>query len=268
MSRVSTPRFLVGLATIAVVFGLLVFAASVKATQDSGEAHYRSPREMVLSPDGHWLYVMCEASDEVRVVDTRTGTVVKAVEVGHVPRGIFLSRDGSRLFVANSWDDTVSEVDTASLKVVRTLTTGFEPNGVASDLDGKTLYVANRLSNDVSVIDLSSGQEIKRLAAGRGASYLTLSSDGRLLYCTHVYPKIGAHRAPPESEVTVIDTQRQVVTSRVPLHNVGGVFHLAVSSRWKTGRRRATASTQSRPAGPRRTRLGFWRLSGGVWSGR
>ena len=114
--------------------------------------------------------------------------------------------------------------------MVRTLSTGFEPNGVAVDREGKTLYVANRLSNDISVIDLASGQETKRLAAGRGASYLTLSPDGKRLYCTHVYPKIGAHRTPPESEITVIDTQRQIVIERKPLHNVAGVFHVAVSS--------------------------------------
>lgn len=214
----------------AIAVAMLVITITAKAKPESDEPRYSSPREMVLSLDGRWLYVMCEASDEVRVVDTRTGSVAKTVAVGHVPRGIALSADGQKLFVANSWDDTVSEIDTGSVKVVGTLTTGFEPNGVTADREGKTLYVANRLSNDISVIDLASGQEIKRLAAGRGASYLTLSPDGKQLYCTHVYPKIGAHRTPPESEITVIDTQRQIVIERKPLHNVAGVFHLALSS--------------------------------------
>jgi YVTN family beta-propeller protein len=214
----------------AVTLGLLVFAMSAKAKPDSDEARYLSPREMVLSLDGRWLYVMCEASDEVVVVDSQNGSVAKRVAVGHEPRGIVLTPDGTRLYVANSWDDTVSEIDTATMKVTRTLPTGFEPNGVAVDREGKTLYVANRLSNDLSVVDLSSGQEVKRLAAGRGASYLTLSPDGRLLYATHVYPKIGKHRAPPESEITVVDTQQQVVVDRKQLHNVAGVFHTATSS--------------------------------------
>ena len=217
-------------AAAAVVLGLMVFAGSAKAKPESDEARYLSPREMVLSLDGRWLYVMCEASDEVRVVDTKIGSIAKTVAVGHVPRGIVLSPDGKKLYVANSWDDTVSELDTTSFKVVRTLTTGFEPNGVAVDGENKTLYVANRLSNDVSVIDLGSGQEIKRLAAGRGASYLTLSPDGKLLYCTHIYPKTGAHRTPPESELTVINTQRQIVVDRKPLHNVAGVFHVVASN--------------------------------------
>ena len=227
---------------VTVVLGFLIFAGAARAKPDSDETRYLSPREMVLSRDGVWLYVMCEASDEVRVVDTRTGRVVKAIGVGHVPRGIVLSPDGKQIFVANSWDDTVSVIDTSSFKVVRTLTTGFEPNGVVVDRENKTLYVANRLSNDISVIDLASGQETKRLAAGRGASYLLLSSDGTRLYCTHVYPKIGAHRTPPESEITVIDTQRQVVIDRKPLHNVAGVFHLATS-----GDGKLTVAAQLRP---------------------
>jgi len=220
-----------GIAT-AIMAALLVLGitANVGAKPEADEAKYLNPREMVLSKDGRWLYVMCEAGDDVRVVDTTSGTVAKTIKVGHVPRGIALSADDSKLYVANSWDDTISEIDAGSLKVVRTLATGFEPNGVVTDLQGKTLYVANRLSNDVSVIELASGQEVKRLEAGRGASHLALSPDGKLIYVTHVYPNIGKHRAPPESEVTVIDTQRQRVVDRRHLHNVAGVFETAISS--------------------------------------
>ncbi len=225
-----------------VVVGFLALALGARAKTDSDEARYLSPREMVLSPDGLWLYVMCEASDEVRVVDTRSGNVVRIVAVGHVPRDIAMTADGKKLFVANSWDDTVSEIDTSSLKVERTLSTGFEPNGVAVDHEDKTLYVANRLSSDISVIDLESGQETKRLAAGHGASYLTLSPDGKRLYCTHVYPKMGLHRTPPESEITIVDTQRQTVVERKQLRNIAGVFHVAVS-----GDGNLAVATQLRP---------------------
>jgi YVTN family beta-propeller protein len=214
----------------AVLAGILGLAIAAKAKPESDEPKYLNPREMVLSNDGRWLYVMCEASDEVRIVDTKSGTVTKTVAVGHVPRGIALSTDGMKVYVANSWDDTVSEIDTTSLKVTRTLPAGFEPNGVAIDRAGKTLFVANRLSNDISVVDLASGQEVKRLSAGRGTSYLTLSSDGTRVYATHVYPKIGKHRTPPESEVTVIDVERQIVVDGKPLHDVAGVFESAVSA--------------------------------------
>ncbi len=196
---------------------------------------YLSPGEMVLSPDGDRLYVVCERADEVRVVDTTTGQISGVVQVGHVPRELALSPDGRSLYVSNSWDDTLSVIDTATLKATRTIQTGFEPWGVVTDRSGTILYVANRISNDISVIDAQSGQEKKRLLAGRGASYLALSPDGRRVYATHVFPNLSPHRAQPESEITVIDTVRQNVMDRVALHNVAGVFHVATSADGKLG---------------------------------
>jgi len=199
------------------------------------QSRYLSPGELAISPDGRRLYVVCEKSDELRVVDTRSGKIVKAIAVGHVPRGLGVSADGKQIYVANSWTDTISVIDTQKLEIARTLPTGFEPISVVADRQGQTLYVADRLSDAISVIDLPSGKEVKRLAAGRGASYLAISADGTRIYCTHIYPNIGAHRAPPESEITVIDTATRRIVDREPLHNVAGVFHLALSSDGKVG---------------------------------
>jgi YVTN family beta-propeller protein len=211
---------------------LLAIAARPAPKQSATllKERYLSPIEMVFSSDGRSLYVVCQDSDEVRVLDAESGRVVASIPVGHVPRGIAMSQDGARLFVTNAWSDSVSVIDTATRQVIQTLPAGFEPSGVVVDHAGSTLYVANRLSSDVSVIDLATGQEIKRLLAGRGASYLTLSPDGKWIYCTHVYPNPGAFRGQPSSEITVIDTANQRVVERKSLHNVAGVFHLATSS--------------------------------------
>src|SRR5499427_10124222 len=192
--------------------------------------HYLSPIEMTFSPDGQLLYVVCQDSDEVRVVNTKSAKVTASIKVGHVPRGIAISRDGSHVYITNAWSDTVSVIDTASRTVIQTLPAGFEPSGVVVDHAARTLYVANRLSGDVSVIDLATGQEIKRLLAGNGASYLSLSPDGTRIYCTHIYPNPAAVRSQPTSEITVIDTETRRGIERKPLHNVAGVFHLATSS--------------------------------------
>ena len=216
---------------LALVIGLLIAAVLLIGAWSAGEdARYLNPVEMALSADGRSLYVVCEKSDELRVVDIASGKVIKQIAVGHVPTGISLSPDGKQIYVANSWSDNVSVIDTSTLSVSRTFPAGFEPISVISDREGRTLYTANRLSNDISVIDLQSGKEIKRLVAGRGASYLALSPDGKQIYCTHIYPNIGKFRTPPESEITVIDTATQDVVERKPLHNVAGVFHLASSN--------------------------------------
>jgi YVTN family beta-propeller protein len=219
---------------LAVVATVLVAACVIarvpSAKADAAEPRYLSPGEMVFSPDGQRLYVVCERGDQLLVVDTKTHQVTARVAVGHAPRGTAISPDGSRIYVTNSWEDTVSVIDTKSLTQVQLLTTGFEPTGTVITHDAKILYVANRLSDDISVIDLASGREIKRLMAGRGASYLALSADGKRVYCSHVYPKITGSRTVPQSEITVIDTSTQTVAERIPLHNVGGVFQLALTA--------------------------------------
>ncbi|MGA2002793.1 MAG: beta-propeller fold lactonase family protein [Terriglobales bacterium] len=237
----ASPARTVQVAPLVRVLSILALAAvaiaAAPATKQSSaiRERYLSPIEMALSPDGRLLYVVCQDSDEVRVVDAQSGLVINSVPVGHVPRGIVVSPDGQQLFVTNAWSDTVSVIDAGTLKVVRSLPTGFEPTGIVIDKPGQTLYVANRLSSDISVIDVKSGEETKRLLAGTGASYLALSPDGKLIYASHIYPNPGRFRSQPNSEITVIDTERQVVVDRKMLHNVAGVFHIALSSDGRLG---------------------------------
>ncbi|MGA2352431.1 MAG: hypothetical protein ABSF70_18490 [Terracidiphilus sp.] len=202
---------------------------------------YASPLELLFSPDGARLYVLCQQSEEIRVLNAASHAVIKKIALGRVPRGMALSPDGARLFVTNSWDDTLSVIDTRTLAVTATWPVGAEPSGVVEDRAGKRLFVANRISNDVAVLDAQTGAEEKRLVAGRGASYLTLSPDGSRIYATHVYPNQSPmrtgleNRTAPESEITVIDAARAVVIDRMPLHRIAGVFHLAFSADGRLG---------------------------------
>jgi YVTN family beta-propeller protein len=202
---------------------------------------YASPLELLFSSDGKRLYVLCQQSNEIRILDAVTYKVIKNVAVGRTPRGFALSPSGDRLFVTNSWDDTLSVIDTAKLSVVATWPVGAEPSGVVEDRAAKHLFIANRISNDIAVLDSQTGEEQKRLLGGRGASYLTLSPDGARIYATHIYPnplplRTGLeNRTPPESEITVIDAARAVVLDRIPLHSVAGVFHLAFSTDGRLG---------------------------------
>jgi len=226
------------LAVVLLTFGVLS-VRSVRASVATGRTgerlEYASPIEVLLSPDGARLYVLCQESAQVRVLDAKTYAPIKNVAVGAVPRGFSLSPKGDRLFVANSWDDTVSVIDTKTLGVSATWPVGSEPSSVVEDHAGKYLFVANRISNDVAVLDAQTGEEEKRLAAGRGASYITASPDGSKLYVTHVYPNATAHRTAPASEITVIDSSRAVVVDRIALPYVAHGFHVAFSADGRLG---------------------------------
>ncbi len=209
--------------------------ASVATGRTGEQLEYMSPVEVLFSPDGARLYVLCQESAQVRVLDAKSYELLKDIAVGAVPRGFSLSPKGDRLFVTNSWDDTISVIDTKTLEVAATWSVGAEPSSVVEDREGKHLFVANRISNDVAVLDAQTGMEQKRLAAGRGASYITASPDGSKLYVTHVYPNATPHRTAPASEITVIDTARAVVVDRIALPYVAHGFHVAFSADGRLG---------------------------------
>jgi YVTN family beta-propeller protein len=246
MSRRFQIAMCAGIAALTVA--LLALSCStgrpVRAAEKSaanGALDYASPLEVLFSPDGARLYVLCQQSEEVRVLEASTYAVIKTIAVGRVPRGFSLSPDGARLFVTNSWEDTLSVIDTRTLAVTATWPVGAEPSSVVEDRAGKRLFVANRISNDVAVLDAQTGAEEKRLSAGRGSSYLTLTPDGSRVYATHIYPNPPQvrteldNRTAPESEITVIDVARAVVVDRLPLHRIAGVFHLAFSPDGRLG---------------------------------
>ncbi len=242
-AQVDLPAGLCGLAAalFCVTWWISGTISAATAASTGAAQEYASPLELLFSPDGGRIYVLCNESDEVRVLDAATYAPIESIAVGHEPRGFSLSPDGTRLFVANSWDDTVSVIDTHSLEVAATWPVGAEPSGVVEDRAGTHVFIANRISSDVAVLNAQTGVEEKRLLAGRGASYLTLSPDGRLIYATHIYPNPTAlrtgleNRTPPESEITVIDARTAEVVDRISLHSIAGVFHLALSADGRLG---------------------------------
>ena len=184
---------------------------------DGAVPRYLNPNALKLSPDGKRLYVVCEASNVVLVVDTHTRSVIGRVGVGNRPAGIALSPDGKTLYVTNELNDTVSEIGADSLRILLTLKTGWGPVGVTTDRAGKFLYTANTLGDNISVIDLSTGKEIKRLDAGHFPEYVDLSRDGKWIYVANLLAHLAPPEEPPVSQLTVVDTAKQIVTSRIEI---------------------------------------------------
>jgi YVTN family beta-propeller protein len=176
---------------------------------------YKTPFNLAVSPNGRRLYVVCEASDSLVVVDTEARAVVGEIEVGNLPHGICLSPDGDTAYVSNRGADTVSVVDLRASAEVQIIAVGDEPHGVVTDVAGETLFVANAGSSDVSVVDLESRREVKRLSAGRGTWGVSRSGDGGSIYVTNNLSHFVPFRKPSRSEVTVIGTERSVVSNRV-----------------------------------------------------
>jgi YVTN family beta-propeller protein len=193
-----------------------------KWEEDYSELEYKTPFNLAITQNGKRLFVACEASNSLIVVNVKTEEILAEVEIGTQPHFVCLSPNEKRAYVSNRGSDNVSVIDTETYQVLGTITVGDEPHEMATNTEGTILYVANAGTYDVSVIDLEKGKEAKRLAASRGTWGIALSPDGQYIYATNNLPRFGEFRTPPMSEVTVIETNHSTVKHRytVPAANL------------------------------------------------
>ena len=185
-----------------------------EAVRASLQFTYKTPVNLAFRPDGREVWVACEGSSTVVVVDAATRRKVAEVAVGGHPHDVAFSPDGTRAYVSNRLSDDVSVVDVVSRRVVETLPAGDEPHGLLTDVTGRSLFVANTSGDRISVIDLASGKETKRLPASRNPWSMALSPDGSRLLVTNALSELVAFRMPSMSEVTVLDARKGQVEDR------------------------------------------------------
>jgi YVTN family beta-propeller protein len=204
---------------------------------------YKNPVNLAFRPDGREVWVACEASGSVVVVDATKRVKAAEVPVGGQATDIVFSPDGARAYVTSRLNDSVVVIDVATRKVQRSLPVADEPHGIAIDPSGKTLFVMGTAFDAVSVVDVATGKETKRLAASRNPWSPALSPDGKRLLVTNALSRFVPFRTPPMSEVTVFDVDGQKVEDRwlVPESNLllgvawhpSGEFALATLNRTK-----------------------------------
>jgi len=176
---------------------------------------YKTPVDLAVSADGTRLYVVCEHSNSLIVLDAETGSRLGEIPVGRRPFGVARHPDGDRLYVSNRLSGTVSVIDANELRVIGEVRVGAEPHGLVMDRDGSRLFVANTGTNSISVLDAGSLTEVRQLNAGVGPWKLAYSGDGQRAYLTNVRPNPSKFREPHKSELTVLDLDQGVVTQRV-----------------------------------------------------
>jgi len=164
------------------------------------------PETAVASPDGKWVVVSNETSNDLHVVDTASNTVVKKVAVPKNPRGMRFSADSRRLFVASEQAHVVTVLDVPAFTIAKSVPTGGQrPVDVVLSADGQRAWVSHGQSGDVRVLDAQTLELSTTIAVGPRAWWMALTPDGSRLYVT-----VG--RA---GEVVVIDTAAGRVSGRV-----------------------------------------------------
>jgi YVTN family beta-propeller protein len=179
---------------------------------------YLSPLQLLAARDGTTLYVVCEGTDEVLLVDLSSGGVTGRIQVGRQPFGLLLGLDNDELYVSHRWDDDVGVIDLQRLEMVARIPVGEDPHGMAVGARDGWIYVVNLGTDDVSIVDTAKRQEVRRIGAGNAPFGIAPAMDGRL-FVSSQYPSPGAFRTPPVLELTVIDGKGGVVHERRELRN-------------------------------------------------
>jgi YVTN family beta-propeller protein len=181
------------------------------------DVRYKNPLNLALRPGARELWVACESSGTVIVVDTRTRRAIAELPSGGQPTDVAFSPDGARAYVSNRLDDSVTVFDASARRAFATLPVGDEPHGLLTDPSGRTLFVANALTEDISVVDTATLVEVRRLPASRRPWSMALSPDGVRLLVTNALSRLGPFRTAPMSEATVLDVAGRRVDDRVVL---------------------------------------------------
>ena len=178
------------------------------------QVEYKTPVNLAFTPDGREVFVACESSGTVIVVDAATRQRTAEIVVGGHTHDVAMSPDGRQAYVSNRLDDSVSVIDVATKKVTRTIPVGDEPHGLLTDRAGRRSSSRTPPATSISVIDIESGEEKRRLDASRNPWSVALSPDGESLLVSNALSRFVEFRTPSMSEITVVGAREGRISDR------------------------------------------------------
>jgi YVTN family beta-propeller protein len=102
------------------------------------------PSQMVIDARTRRLFVTNQATHDISVLDTRTGSLLRTIKTGTQALGIGFNPNLNRVFVANRQGGTVTVVNAENYAVEANLSAGSLPNTVAVSAKTNTTYVTNK----------------------------------------------------------------------------------------------------------------------------
>jgi YVTN family beta-propeller protein len=186
---------------------------------------------IILSHDGHYLYVVNSASGAERgavgVVDLRAQQITKTLQVGNSPRWITASPQGDRIYVSNTYSaesappGSITVIDTRTQAVIRTIQDVNCPEGMAVSRDGGRLFVASQCGegqDPLFVVDTEKDKtigEIDGLAVGNA---VVLSKDGTKAYVTRAdFRWFDTASGKPGAPLSIVDTTSNRIIKTIVL---------------------------------------------------
>ena len=117
---------------------------------------YIAPHTLRRGPDG-LVYITCENSAVVAVIDRRTHTVIDVIDSGSTNgHRLVIAPDGRRLYTENEEDGTVSVIDLQNRKLLGKIKTPRALAGIALSADGRTVVAVDDEEPTLFLIDTAS----------------------------------------------------------------------------------------------------------------
>src|SRR3974390_1301788 len=114
---------------------------------------YIAPHTLKLGPDG-FIYIACENSAVVAVIDCKRNTVVEAIDSGSTNgHRLIIAPDGARLYTENEEDATVSGIGLRTRTILGKIKTPRPPAGIAISPDSRTVIAVDDGEPSLFLID-------------------------------------------------------------------------------------------------------------------
>ncbi len=119
---------------------------------------YIAPHTLKLGPDG-FIYITCENSAVVAVVDRKTNKVVEAIDSGSTNgHRLIIAAAAQRLYTENEEDGAVSVIDLPKRKLLGKIKTPRPLAGIAISPDGGTVIAVDDVQPTLFLLDTQAGK--------------------------------------------------------------------------------------------------------------
>ena len=161
------------------------------------------------------VYVSCQTTGRVAVVDCATDSLLKCIPVGACPMKMYINTLRRKLYVLNYDDGTVSIVDMATNQVTKTVDVGGTPNAGYYCRSADKFYCSSPSGiGRVTVIDGRGDTVLARIPLPAHGEALSMAGDERTATVVlGVHSSVGNHgyfvHAPNDSVTSVLPVGRE-----------------------------------------------------------
>ncbi len=146
-----------------------------------------APHTLRLGPDG-LIYMTCENSSKIAVIDRQTNKVVEAIDAGSTNcHRLIIAPDGQRLYTENEEDATISVIDLPKRKLLGQIKTPHALAGIAISADGRIIVAVDDSEPLLFLIDTQGERvraEVRLKDVPKAAQIARYSPDWSLLAIT------------------------------------------------------------------------------------